>query len=85
MLVEGSSLRSISRITGTAVNTIIKLQADVGRACAAFHDEHVRNVPSRRIQVDERAAWPAPGERLDDAVNTLGRLGARRRNRRARG
>lgn len=32
-----------------------KLQADAGRACAAFHDEHVRNVPSRRIQVDE--AW----------------------------
>ena len=55
MLVEGSSLRSISRITGAAVNTIIKLQADAGRACAAFHDEAVRDVPSKRIQVDE--AW----------------------------
>lgn len=55
MLVEGSSLRSISRITGTAVNTIIKLQSDAGRACAAFHDEAVRDVPSKRIQVDE--AW----------------------------
>ena len=55
MLVEGSSLRSISRVTGAAVNTIIKLQTDAGRACAAYHDEHVRNVPSKRIQVDE--AW----------------------------
>ncbi len=55
MLVEGSSLRSISRVTGAAVNTIIKLQADAGRACMAFHDEAVRNVPSKRIQVDE--AW----------------------------
>ena len=55
MLVEGSSLRSISRVTGAAVNTIIKLQTDAGRACAAYHDEAVRNVPSKRIQVDE--AW----------------------------
>ena len=52
MLVEGSSLRSISRVTDTAVNTIVKLQADAGRACVAFHDEHVRDVASRRIQVD---------------------------------
>ena len=55
MLVEGSSLRSISRVTDTAVNTIIKLQADAGRACLDYHNEHVRNVPSKRIQVDE--AW----------------------------
>ena len=55
MLVEGSSLRSISRVTDTAVNTIIKLQADAGRACATYHDEHVRNVASKRVQVDE--AW----------------------------
>ena len=55
MLVEGSSLRSISRVTGTAVNTVIKLQQVAGRACAAYHDEHVRNVPSKRVQVDE--AW----------------------------
>ena len=52
---RGSSLRSISRVTDTAVNTIIKLQADAGRACVAYHDEHVRNVPSKRVQVDE--AW----------------------------
>ena len=55
MLVEGSSVRSINRVTGTAINTILKLQRDAGRACAAFHDEAVRDVPSKRIQVDE--AW----------------------------
>ena len=55
MLVEGSSVRSISRITDTAINTILKLQADAGRACVAFHDEAVRDVPSKRVQVDE--AW----------------------------
>ena len=53
MLVEGSSLRSISRITGASINTVSKLLVDAGNACAAFHDAHVVDVPSRRVQVDE--------------------------------
>ncbi|MCY3844091.1 MAG: IS1 family transposase [Acidobacteria bacterium] len=53
MLVEGSSLRSITRITGVSINTATKLLIDAGNACAAFHDERVRNVPARRVQVDE--------------------------------
>ena len=46
-------MRSVSRITGTSINTVGKLLADAGEACLAYHDEHVRNVPSKRIQVDE--------------------------------
>jgi IS1 family transposase len=53
MLVEGSSLRSISRITGTSINTVTKLVVDAGMACAAFHDEMVRNVKAKRVQCDE--------------------------------
>lgn len=52
-LVEGSSLRSISRLEGVSINTVTKLLVDAGRACALFHDEAVRDVPSRRIEVDE--------------------------------
>jgi hypothetical protein len=26
---------------------------DAGKACAAYHDEHARNLTSKRIQVDE--------------------------------
>jgi hypothetical protein len=26
---------------------------DAGNACAAYHDEHVRNLRSKRVQVDE--------------------------------
>ena len=55
MLVEGSSLRSTSRITRTSINTVTKLLVDAGRACAEFHDAAVRGVPARRVQVDE--AW----------------------------
>ena len=53
MLVEGSSLRSISRVTGASINTVTKLLVDAGNACADFHDEHVRGVRSERIQADE--------------------------------
>ncbi|MYE82210.1 MAG: DDE-type integrase/transposase/recombinase [Gammaproteobacteria bacterium] len=53
MLVEGMSMRSITRLTGVSINTVAKLLADAGAACAKYHDEHVRNVPSERIEADE--------------------------------
>ncbi len=53
MLVEGSSLRSISRTDNVSINTVTKLLVDAGRACATYHDVTVRNVPSKRIQCDE--------------------------------
>jgi IS1 family transposase len=40
-------------MTGVAMNTVLKLQAELGIACAAFHNEHVRNVTAQRIQCDE--------------------------------
>ena len=53
MLVEGMSMRAVSRITKVAFNTITKLLSDAGEACADYHDEHVRGVLSARIQCDE--------------------------------
>ena len=46
-------MRSISRVVDVSINTVSKLLVDAGKACAAFHDETVRDVTSRRIQVDE--------------------------------
>lgn len=53
MLCEGSSMRAIERITGASLNTVSKLLIDAGKACAAYHDEHVRSVKATRIQCDE--------------------------------
>lgn len=53
LLVEGSSMRSISRVSGVSINTVTKLLVDAGEACAVYHDEHVRNVQATRIQCDE--------------------------------
>jgi hypothetical protein len=55
LLCEGTSIRAVCRLTGVSKNTVAKLLGDVGRACVAYHDEHVRNLKSKRIQVDE--AW----------------------------
>ena len=52
-LVEGCSIRSTVRMTGIAKKTVSKLIVDLGTACAKYHDEHVRNVKSKRIQCDE--------------------------------
>jgi IS1 family transposase len=53
MLVEGSSMRAISRVCDVSINTVTKLLKDAGEACIALHDEKVRNVNSRRLQCDE--------------------------------
>jgi IS1 family transposase len=53
MLCEGSSMRSISRITDVSINTVAKLLVEAGEACLAIHDETVRNVKASRIQCDE--------------------------------
>jgi IS1 family transposase len=53
MLCEGSSMRSISRITDVSINTVSKLLVQAGEACLAIHDETVRNVRASRVQCDE--------------------------------
>jgi len=52
-LVEGCSIRATVRITGVAKNTIVKLLVELGAACAAYQDEHLRNLPCKRLQCDE--------------------------------
>ena len=53
LLVEGMSMRSISRVTGVSINTVTKMLVAAGEACAKFHDQTVRDVPARKIQCDE--------------------------------
>ncbi len=52
-LVEGCSIRSTSRMTGVARNTVTKLLLDLAAACEDYASEHLVNLPCRRLQVDE--------------------------------
>lgn len=53
LLVEGNSLRATSRLADVSINTVTKLLVDIGAACQGYHDKHVRNVASKRVQCDE--------------------------------
>ena len=53
MLVEGSSLRSISRIEDASINTVSKLLVEAGATCAEYHDKAVRGMRSQHVQLDE--------------------------------
>ncbi len=53
VLCEGNSIRSTARITNTAINTVVNLLRNVGKACAEYQDKHLYNLPCRNIQCDE--------------------------------
>src|SRR6266446_1689573 len=53
MLCEGSSIRSVERITGVHRDTIMRLGVRIGEGCQRIMDSMMRNLPCRLIQVDE--------------------------------
>jgi IS1 family transposase len=53
ILSEGAGINAAARITGKSKNTVLKLLAEVGQACAAYQDRVMVNLPSMRIQCDE--------------------------------
>ena len=52
-LIEGCSIRATSRLTGVAINTVVKLAVDAGRACADYQNRTMQNLKCERMQVDE--------------------------------
>src|SRR5882757_4279616 len=62
-LVEGNSIRATVRLTGVAKNTVVKLLADVGRACSVYQDRAFRNLSCKRIQCDEVWSFVGAKER----------------------
>lgn len=56
-LVEGNSIRATARLTDTAVNCVVKMLIDAGKACDAYQDAVLRNLPCKRIQCDEILAF----------------------------
>src|SRR5262245_18157651 len=53
LLCKGNSIRATTRLTGASKNTIVKLLISAGVACAAYQDRVLRNLPCKRVQVDE--------------------------------
>lgn len=53
LMVEGMSIRAISRTTGTSKNTIVKLLRDAGQACSAYQNTALRGLTCQRLQLNE--------------------------------
>lgn len=54
MLVEGSSMRSISRVLNVDKDSVARLLEAAGSACAEYHNRNVRKLEGpRRIEIDE--------------------------------
>jgi IS1 family transposase len=53
MMAEGVSIRAICRLTGVSKNTVVKLLRDAGEAFSAYMDRELRNLPCKRLQLDE--------------------------------
>jgi IS1 family transposase len=53
LLCEGQSIRAVTRLTGCSKNTVAKLLVSAGHACAAYQDKVLRNLPCKRVQMDE--------------------------------
>src|SRR5580693_10341135 len=52
-LFEGSSIRSIERITGVHRDTIMRLGVRVGQGCSAMMDAKMQNLSCTRLELDE--------------------------------
>lgn len=52
-LSEGVGINAACRMTGVSKNTVLKLLADVGQACALYQDHAMRGLKCEQIQVDE--------------------------------
>jgi IS1 family transposase len=53
ILSEGAGVNATCRVTGVSKNTVLKLLADVGQACALYQDREMRMLRCKRIEVDE--------------------------------
>lgn len=74
-LAEGSSIRSIERMTGIHRDTIMRLGVSVGKSCRRLMDEQMRDLDVKHIQVDEIWGFVGKKQRMvneSDGDNFVG-------------
>jgi hypothetical protein len=62
-LAEGSSIRSIVRLTGVHRDTIMRLGVKVGQGCTTLMDKKMRNLDCKRLEMDEIWGYVGKKER----------------------
>jgi len=67
-LVEGNSIRSITRILDVDKETVLKLLVNAGKRAFEIHDSYMNNIKSNLIQVDE--IWTFVGKKQKNLNHT---------------
>lgn len=75
LLVEGNSLRATSRMADVSINTVTKLLVDVGRAASDYQDDALRDLPCKRLQLDEIWSFVGAKERNATSEQKANRFG----------
>lgn len=75
-LVEGCSLRSVSRMTNTHRTTIMRLLSEIGQKCTSILDEKMRGLSCQVLEFDEVWSFVLKKERrLTDEEKLRGDIG----------
>lgn len=74
-LVEGVSVRAVERMTGVHRDTIIRLMVRVGNDCADLLDGLMRDLPCKRLELDELWAFVGKKQRHVLVTDNPARVG----------
>jgi transposase-like protein/IS1 family transposase len=69
LLLEGTSIRSVERLTGVNRNTIMSTLVEAGECCQRFLEQTIRDVPVADVQADELWAFIGCKERTRERNN----------------
>jgi IS1 family transposase len=67
-LVEGGSIRSVARMTGTDKDTVSRLLVEVGEFCSTYQHHTLVKLPCERIECDE--IWCFVGAKRKNATKS---------------
>jgi IS1 family transposase len=62
-LCEGNSIRATARLTNSAINTVVRLLCEAGKACSDYQDKIFRDLNCKRLQCDEIWAFVGAKEK----------------------
>jgi IS1 family transposase len=65
-LVEGGSLRSVARMTGTDKDTVMRILVEVGEFCSIYQHHTLVKLPCKRVECDE--IWSFVGSKQKNAT-----------------
>ncbi|WP_438036375.1 hypothetical protein [Sorangium sp. So ce204] len=75
-LVNGTSIRAASRMTGVHQDTIGRFGQAIGEGCARLHDRLVRDLTSPLVDLDEMHGWcKVRQKQLDPAKHSAAEMG----------